>query len=560
MKTKIFWILFVLMMIMPLLGALPVRATLSDESIRVIVLFTHSPAEVQALQATDVDRPLVRATAPFLVEADHVLFRKELAQMFGSGNFVSLNTPYRIYHEYRHAINGVSMTLPANRVDELLLFQSVSAVFPDARVQLVLPEVPVGELFSLQSANNPYGMRPGRTVMRANDMHEEGFRGEGVLIAVIDTGIDYTHPSFTGAFPTLEQMRVRNPLVTAEDTINGIFYGRNTVHDDIPRNNPMESLPETGGATFHGTHVAGTIAGRDNNRFNTILGVAPEAQIIAYRVLGPGGEGFESNILAAIEMVVFDQPDVVNMSLGRRERNTPVCVIELAIGNVMRMHPNINFVLAAGNTTDPSYYMLQCPAPTEMAITVGAAHHRLMPGGNFSTELAVFSARGPVFHNHAIKPDIIGHGQNVWSAMPPWAAQFNGYGYLSGTSMATPHVAGAVALLVQYSRLHGYGWSNTEIKLRLMNNAMPMEGYSVFSVGAGYVNVWDAVGSDIVATGSVSFGGQARHEVGQVLNSYITIINLSTDARPLSISHSFTGNPYDIAFLDFSQTQLSLSA
>lgn len=125
-------------------------------------------------------------------------------------------------------------------------------------------------------------------------------------------------------------------------------------------------------ATSHGTHVAGTIAARDkNNSELSALGVAPSANIYTYRVLGPGGRGPNDGILAAIEQVTIDKPDVVNMSLGSSV-NDAFYPTSLAINNAVIQNPEITFVVAAGND-GPSAASVGSPGTSAATITVANA-------------------------------------------------------------------------------------------------------------------------------------------------------------------------------------------
>ncbi|MCL1990364.1 MAG: S8 family serine peptidase [Defluviitaleaceae bacterium] len=361
-----------------------------DDLVSVIVMFEHSPSEVQVLVAEREGVQLSRAAAEEIVEDDHALFRQELSTLFESQQAQT----YTIEWEYRVALNGVSLTLPAHLVSALADFESVRAIYPNA----MMSHGPV-EVESLESVlRNPQGMAPGRRTMRADDMHALGYRGAGVVIAVLDTGIDYDHPAFEGAFLTFEEMRERNPALTEEETINGYFFGRNFINDvalfptmanpqDAPAaNDPMEttyefwrgtglprfSNPLTGEGQFftaHGTHVAGTIAGRDTGADVAILGVAPEATLIAYRVLGPRGSGPIAGIVAAIEQAVHDRVDIVNMSLGGANNTPAGWAPTTAVNHVKLTNPDISFVISAGNSGS-NFHTVGSPGTASTAITV----------------------------------------------------------------------------------------------------------------------------------------------------------------------------------------------
>jgi len=550
---------------------------LSDDNtpVSVIVLFNSDPAAIQVLDAQERGGRLSAVSAEGIVEREHDLFRTELNHLFGSQ---SANQPFEIRWEYRQALNGVSITLPSNRVEDVADFNSVRVIYPNFIEEFDMPE----PMDNSATSSDPQGMAPGRATMRANEMHDMGYRGEGVVIAVFDTGIDYNHPAFAGSFLTLEQMQERNPDVTMADTINGYFKGRNFL--ETP-NDPMD-------VDGHGTHVAGTIAGRDSGRSVSILGVAPEAHMIHYRVI----EGWTAldNVLAGIEMTAYDRPDIVNLSLGFATfhpdiwhgayGNTPLHLTSLAVNNIKLSHPYITFVIAAGNEGDWfENYSLRSPGTATRAITVASADVDMTA----PIDISRFSSLGPVDQSFEIKPDIAAHGSNVLSAVPTWFG--SNYEWWSGTSMAAPHITGAVALLIEYSRDNGGQWNAEEIKSRLMNTAAPFGSeVSVFETGSGYVDVYAAahaetsvfVTYDRVAhqpgisfidqdfytarTASFSFGS-GNQLLYPILDSYenirtlsAAIENNSNDERTYTIEYNFTNNPESAAKLTLSRRTITI--
>lgn len=550
MKKRIFALAFALVFVFtPVMAFGPAYG---DGEVSVIVLFAHEPEEVREARARAEGYFYPRALAGAQAEADHYLFRAELAAMFGITAMSRTAEPYTITHEYRHAINGAAITLPASRAAEMAAFESVAAVLPNKPLT-VLTTGPVGVY------GNPIGMSEGRAAMRADEMHGAGFRGAGVLVAVVDTGIDYTHPAFAGAFPTLAQMQTRNPSITAADTVGGIFYGRN-FHSDLEPNDPMDTPEGPAGFPGHGTHVAGTVAGRDTGEILSILGVAPEAMVASYRVLGPSG-GTTAELLAAIDIIMLDKPCVVNMSLGVSD-GTPFCPVSLAVNNAMLVNPHMTFVAAAGNEGEKGRYTVASPGTSVKAITVGSADYAMKP--------SYFSSRGPVPVSHEIAPDIVAHGQIVYSAVPWWSGL--AYSYKAGTSMAAPHVSGAAALLVEYSRRAGQEWGSEEIKARLMNTAIPLWDYSVFETGAGYADVYAAAHSSAVAyavhdriptdgSGSFASGSEAAFNLAgwhAAKGGYIE--NKSPYGRTFTLGGLFTANPGGAAELRFSSPEVYVPA
>ncbi|SEO23430.1 minor extracellular serine protease Vpr [Amphibacillus marinus] len=163
--------------------------------------------------------------------------------------------------------------------------------------------------------------------------------GKGVKIGVIDTGIDYTHPDLAANY----------------------FGGYDVIDFD---GDPMETLPEQGMPTLHGTHVAGIIAANGEHK-----GIAPDAELYSYRALGPGGMGTTIQVIAALEKAVDDGMDIINLSLGN-SINGPDWPTSIAVNRAI--DKGISVVIANGNT-GPAPWTVGSPATATKAISVGAS-------------------------------------------------------------------------------------------------------------------------------------------------------------------------------------------
>jgi subtilisin family serine protease len=304
-----------------------------------------------------------------------------------------------------------------------------------------------------------------------------GVKGEGVTVGIIDSGIDYLHPALGGG-------------IGSEFKILGGF-------DFV--NNDFDPMDDYG----HGTHVAGIVAADAL----TIQGVAPKARLLAFKVLDAQGRGREIDILASLERVVDpnqdgdpgDMPDVVNMSLGS-DQGTPDDAISIAVDNAVRL--GITLCVSAGNSggytpvqgKENNYYYtgmetVGSPASARLAITVGAVD---------SVDLNPrFSSKGPVRGTFGIKPDVMAPGVEVLSLAPG-----GGLAAKSGTSMASPMVAGIAALLKSRNK----ALSPTEIKSVIVNSSLDL-GISAMHQGAGRVDAMRALGLTTSATPQeLSFG------------------------------------------------------
>jgi major intracellular serine protease len=228
----------------------------------------------------------------------------------------------------------------------------------------------------------------GLNMINVQSQWDKGLYGKGVVVAVIDTGVDYYHPDLMGQ------------VIGGKD-----FTGKG---DYIDRNG-------------HGTHVAGTIAA--SNKGTGIVGVAPEAKILALKALDDDGSGYMSWTVDAIRYAITQQVDVINLSLGGP--HTPD--LQRAVREAVAA--GIIVVAAAGNEGDGNEATeeLSYPGAYTEVIQVGAV--------DYNGALAYFS-------NTNKEVDILGPGVEILSTYPGGK-----YARLDGTSMATPHVAGAAALI-----------------------------------------------------------------------------------------------------------------
>ena len=408
----------------------------------VIVILQHSPAGVLIKEAEAEGNFLSRHIAEQIIENEHEMFMHELRNLLGANHGASSITPfgnsYSVNQKFIKALNGIALTVPSNMVSYIAEFNMVWAIIPDESVYI--PELP-----PVSIPGDPFGMSQGRARMNANALHNIGITGEGVVIAVIDSGIDYRHPAFEGTFPTIAYMQQRNPAITNEHGINigGTYYfiGRDFIHlwpgsggsdfrgnpttlpPGIPGNDPMEFSPihfpirgshlvDNAGIvpswTSHGTHVAGTIVGQpipvefdietnepvwDMSR--AIMGVAPGARAFHYRALF--GSTPTSVVLAAMEMTYHDRPDIVSMSLSGGLAN-PLAIQNIAINNLMLQNPYKVFVVSAGNS-GPSFYTSGNPSGATMAITVSnLTEQEVLVGANLTSgtnvNTTVFSVIG----------------------------------------------------------------------------------------------------------------------------------------------------------------------
>ncbi|RZS29539.1 subtilase family protein [Herbihabitans rhizosphaerae] len=291
-----------------------------------------------------------------------------------------------------------------------------------------------------------------------------GHTGKGATVAVLDTGIDATHPDLADA------------VVEAKD-----FSGSPSGADD---------------KQGHGTHVASTVTGSGVAEGGKRVGVAPDARLLVGKVLDDRGSGSESGIIAGMEWAAGKGARVINMSLGSSQASDGTDSMSQAV-NRLTEQTGALFVVAAGNSG--SARPMGSPAAADAALTVGAVDGQ--------DKLARFSSQGPRHGDAAIKPDITAPGVDIVAARAK-DAQIgepvgDKYVKLSGTSMATPHIAGAAAILAAQHP----DWKPDRIKAALMASAKPNAEATVFQQGAGRVDVARAHTQTVAASpGSVSLG------------------------------------------------------
>ncbi|MEO3926251.1 S8 family serine peptidase [Micromonosporaceae bacterium B7E4] len=293
-----------------------------------------------------------------------------------------------------------------------------------------------------------------------------GYTGKGVRVAVLDTGVDAGHPDLAGKV-----------VEKADFTADG--------GDAVDRNG-------------HGTHVAATAVGSGAGAGGRRRGVAPDAQLVVGKVLHDDGSGRASDVIAGMEWAA-PRADVVNLSLGSANSDGTDPVSQ-AVETLTERHGTL-FVAAAGNN-GPAESTIGAPAAAPAALAVGAV--------DAQDRLADFSSRGPVLGSRAAKPEIVAPGVDIAAARAagttlgrPVDAR---YTTASGTSMATPHVAGAAANLLQRHP----EWTAARLKAALVGAAEPATGGDGYGTGAGRLDAAGPLagvvaGQALVNLGTLSF-------------------------------------------------------
>ncbi|PGL73261.1 S8 family serine peptidase [Bacillus sp. AFS055030] len=649
----------------------------SSKTVSVIVEFNNKPKKVAMLEAAVNGQALSSSKAQSDVDNDHATFKTDLENTFTSKS----DGTYKVKREFKTAFNGVSLQVPANKLQELVQSGAVKAIYSNQTVQLDEPKSPKSE--SLNTEGSTHGMAAERSYLKIDQLHKEGFTGKGVKVGILDTGIDYNHPdlkdAYKGGYDFVDNDN--DPMET-------------TYADWVKAGKPLINGGVDPYYTEHGTHVAGTIAGRakaDNNL--STLGVAPDADIYAYRVLGPGGGGTFEGIIAGIDRAVQDGMDVINLSLGA-VYNDPLTPQSMVLNYAVLS--GVTSIVAAGNSGD-AMYTVGNPGNAALALTVGASdvptaiptmkghddtlnfdtqllargfddniaslanktyqivripgfgesynytnldvtgkvvlvargsttindkilqaklkgaaailiynndttgympfylaegtdfipafnltnadglalQSKILSGKTEFTfsdlaqittkgdELAAFSSRGPSRVTYDIKPEVTAPGVSVLSTVPGFIHSPDNpsdykyaYDHMSGTSMATPFVAGVAALLKGANP----NLQPEDIKALLMNTADPLsKTYSVYEVGAGRVDPMQALHTSTEIkvkdktpliingklknykeiTSSLSFGNVAYTGKDLVNSRAVTIENNSLTPKTFDVKVSY---------------------
>ncbi|CAL9471540.1 hypothetical protein SUDANB178_02814 [Streptomyces sp. enrichment culture] len=326
-----------------------------------------------------------------------------------------------------------------------------------------------------------------------------GYTGKGVKVAVLDTGVDTRHVDLK------DQVIASRNFTTAADAAD--HFG-------------------------HGTHVASIVAGTGAKSGGKYKGVAPDAKLLNGKVLDDSGFGDDSGILAGMEWAAGQGADVINLSLGGYD--TPgIDPLEAEV-NKLSAEKGVLFAIAAGNDGPQS---VGSPGSADAALTVGAVDDK--------DRLADFSSTGPRVGDGAIKPDVTAPGVDITAAAAAGSVideevgqKPEGYLTISGTSMATPHVAGAAAILKQRHP----DWGYAELKGALTGSTKGGK-YTAFEQGSGRIQVDKALDQSVVAEPvSLNFGVQQwPHTDDTPVTKKLTYRNLGDKDVTLTLASTATG-------------------
>jgi len=328
-----------------------------------------------------------------------------------------------VKYDFAPFINVIAASVPESAIQGLSHNPNIAYVEPDAEVHIM--DHPSG------IAEYPWGVDH----IRADTVHLRSpyNKGTGIIVCIIDTGIDYNHLDLLGFGPN-------GKVIGGWDFVNG----------------DADPLDDNG----HGTHVSGTVAAVGGN--GGVIGVAPEAKLYAVKVLNASGSGSYSNVIAGINWCATNElkPQIISMSLGGSSGSSALqSAVDAANSN------GVLVVAAAGNSGNPKGKGDNVGYPARYNSVMAVA------STTKTDARSSFSSTGSAV-------DISAPGSSIPST---WLG--GGYNTISGTSMATPHVSGAAALVFKSNEgawvtagyTNGDGtWTNAEVRTVLEKTAQDL--------------------------------------------------------------------------------------
>ncbi|WNI21647.1 S8 family serine peptidase [Streptomyces sp. ITFR-16] len=332
--------------------------------------------------------------------------------------------------------------------------------------------------------------------IRADLAWAAGYDGKGTKVAVLDTGADAGHPDLEGR----------------------ISEAKNFTDSDT-----------TDDRQGHGTHTLSTVGGTGAASGGKKKGVAPGADLLVGKVLNDSGSGDSSWIIAGMQWAVDRKADVVSMSLGSQTPTDCTDPMSVAAEELAKSKDTL-FVIAAGNS-GPTLNTVSSPGCAPGVLTVGAVDR--------DDSTAQFSSRGPAIGAHTLKPEIAAPGVDI-SAAAAGGRGVYAYQSMSGTSMATPHVAGAAAIVKERHP----DWSAQQVKAALVSSAKSDIPGDVRETGGGRLDVKAAIDTTVTGEPAVQ-GGTYNWPQDKSDRTTVRIPYTNTGGKPVTLSlklGSVTGN------------------
>lgn len=383
-----------------------------------------TPAKIHPTLAAVLDSPEVSAAARGSQQPEIriIVAHKPFPETMAAAAAVGAVTT----QSYDKVLPGSAMIATPNAIKALATRPDVEMIWLDEEVHTTLDvSVPL---------------------LKVPEVWAEGITGKGVLVGIVDTGIDHDHPDLTGRIKASKDF---------------------TGEGDIDNNG-------------HGTHVASIVGGTGAASQNKYRGVAYECEYVIAKVLRGNGGGLMSDVIAGVEYCVDQEAQVINLSLGGGSANDGTDALSVACDNAVDL--GVVLCVAAGNS-GPAAGTVGSPACAHKVITIGATDKQ--------DGIASYSSRGPTSDGR-VKPDVCFPGSSITAARAKntsMGTPLNDfYTTASGTSMATPHATGTCALILQKAP----ALTPAEIKALLMGNTKNL-GLDENTQGKGRVLVLNVI-------------------------------------------------------------------
>ncbi|KAF4774819.1 subtilase [Colletotrichum scovillei] len=422
---------------------------------------------------TDEDTPKIEANR-FIIEfasGTHTKTKRNELSSTGIRVLKTFDSPL---------FSGASLETNNHTLDSLLILPDIVAVWPNTQAYLIAPVKRQVAVDPTAAAAHAVHWATG-----VDELHQQGVRGQGVKVGIVDTGVWYRHTALGAGFGPGFKVAGGWDLVG-----DGWVVGTEKKPDADPAD-------EQG----HGTHVAGILAGEDVS--SGWVGVAPDASLYSYKVFGPGDGTDQATIIDAFLRAYDDGMDVITASIGGRggfaSNAWAVVASRIAAEGVV-------VTIGAGNSGNGGAYYASTGSSGENVLSVASAEvKRDETTGGDILRPSYFTSWGGLY-DLSVKPDVAAPGTDVFSTWP--GGDDNEFVLLSGTSMATPYVAGVAALYISKHggrSIHGKGFAR-DLSMRIISTGASLpwllysgeadEAYRAPSqqVGGGLIDAGKVVG------------------------------------------------------------------
>ena len=464
-----------------------------------------------------------------------------------------------VKREYSNTFTGFALSAPIGSMDAIRGVSGVQSAFLDRETQVSddangdSDDAGSGSATTASRSQHPDNLSA-QIMMHADKVTQ---KGEGKVVAIIDTGVEMNHPAFSGALHGTPAIDSSKGASLAQQVGKSGTY----VSEKFPfAYDYADGDNDASPAGAHGTHVAGITAANGDQ----IMGIAPDAQIIVAKVARSRGGGIpDSALLAALDDMATLHPDAVNMSLGRTAGMDSDADTLFAGVYEKLQEKGITLDVAGGNefqagygnksgknlpyASDPDSSTLGEPGSFAPVVTV-ASIENARNGANGNYKMSDFSSWG-VSPDMRLKPEVTAPGGNIYSSVPG-----GGYQMMSGTSMATPQMTGASAVVLErvqndplFSSLNDRQKVDVVQNL-IMGTAVPVvdpgQGggayYSPRKQGAGLANLEAATNSSVYPTvNGAADSSRPKADLGDGTNGWhfdVTLHNVSDTPATYELS------------------------